>query len=139
MSRNVVYIGLAVVLAGVIAALYFYNLGQDELIRVKPEYEITAGELYYEFSENEETANEKYINKVIQVTGILEDKELTSEGNPNLVLKTSDASGSVICSFSDSDKQELDALKEGDEITIRGICAMKQMDVVLNNCVLIKP
>ncbi len=139
MSRNVVYIGLAVVLVGVIAAIYFYNLGQDELLRVKPEYEITAEELYYEFSENEETANEKYINKVIQVTGILENKELTSEGYLNLVLKTSDASGSVICSFEDSDKQELNALDEGNEITIRGICAMKQMDVVLNNCVLIKP
>lgn len=139
MSRNVIYIGLAVVLVGVIVALYFYNLGQDDLSKVAPAYEITAEELYYEFSENEETANEKYINKVIQVKGTLGDKEITSDSTLNLVLNTSDSPGSVICSFNDSDKLDPDSLKLGQEVIVRGVCSGMLMDVLLNNCVLIKP
>ncbi|MFW5820193.1 MAG: OB-fold protein [Bacteroidota bacterium] len=139
MSRNVNIIGIAIILVGVIVAIYFYNLGHKDLSRVNPDYSITAEELYYEFSENEETANEKYTGKVIQVTGILKDKGITSDTSLNLVLKTSDPPGSVICSFHDSGKLKEDSLKEGQEVTVRGVCSGMLMDVILNNCVLIKP
>ncbi|MFW5645632.1 MAG: OB-fold protein [Bacteroidota bacterium] len=139
MSRNVIYIGVAIILVVAIIAVYFYQLGHDDLSRLKPAYEITAETLYFEFSENEATANEKYLDKVLQVTGILKDMEIKSDSTWNLVLKTSDPHGSVVCSFDDYTLPKQHLLEAGNMITVRGICSGMLMDVLLNNCVLIKP
>jgi hypothetical protein len=139
MSRNVIIIGIAVILVGVIAMLYFYDLGYEDIIRAKPDYELTAEELYYEFSNDENSANEKYVGKLLEVAGKLNRKEITSDSTLNLVLETGQAAGSVVCSFKDTEISNHTVLEEGDEVIIKGICTGRRMDVILEDCYLLKP
>ncbi len=146
MSRNVVYIGIAIILVVVIVALYFYNIGIEDPSKTDPDYKISAKELYNEFSRDQESATEKYAGKIIEVTGTLKDKEIISDNaldpvlevsKPKLILETSDPSGTVICIFNNVKKMGQSFPKTGEVITVRGICSGMGRNVLLENCVLV--
>jgi len=102
---------------------------------VLPEYTVMANELFEAFNENESMANEKYLGKVIEVTGFI--KDFNAEGR-TVVLKTSDDYFGISCSFNENQKLDTTVFQEGIELKIRGECSGKLMDVALNNCVILK-
>jgi cytochrome c-type biogenesis protein CcmE len=128
---------LAVLLiAGVslVIGLSMYFKKHSDLASTKPDYVITATALQKEFEDNEKTASEKYIKKVIEVSGIVASVSQDSS-HTNISLKTESDLSSVICTFTGSD---LSNLKTGENVTIRGECSGFLMDVLLNYCALIK-
>lgn len=138
MSRNVIYTGLAVVLVAVIAGLYFYNIGHKDLKNKTPDVVITAPELYEAYSADEEYANQIYLNKIIEVVGVLDKIEVNQDSSLNLVLASGDPMGNIICTFEKNSDLQSSNLKTGDNITIKGICKGMLLDVLLNNCVLVE-
>ncbi len=123
-------------LAGILFGLYMFNLKAKDLQKVKPDFVITAGELQKAFEANETTANTTYLGKVIEVSGTINDLK-SGEGNTfNVSLKTESPMSSVICTF--QSMTGLQNLKSGDQITIRGQCSGFLMDILLNNCVVVK-
>ena len=123
-------------LAGILFGLYMFNLKAKDLQKVKPDFVITAGELQKAFEANETTANTTYLDKVIEVSGTINDLK-SGEGNTfNVSLKTESPMSSVICTF--QSMTGLQNLKSGDQITIRGQCSGFLMDILLNNCVVVK-
>ncbi|MBE0654157.1 MAG: hypothetical protein IH594_10190 [Bacteroidales bacterium] len=138
MSKNVIFIGAAVVLVIVIAGVYFFNLGSSDLSNAEPDYHLTATELYSEFSSNETRASDTYIDKVIDVTGTVLAKETLKDNIVNISLDSGNPFGSVICTFSGNPEDVLSNIEIGDSLTIRGICSGMLMDVLMNNCVLVK-
>lgn len=139
MSKNVIFIGAAVVLVIVIAGLYFFNLGHSDLGKVEPDYKLTSTELYSEFSSNEASASETYIDKVVDVTGTVISTETLKDNILNISLDSGNSFGSVICTFSGKPDEVLADIEIGDTLTIRGICSGMLMDVLMNNCVLLTP
>lgn len=138
MSRNVIYTGLAVVLVAVIVGIYFYNLGHKNLKNKAPDVVITAPELFKTFSSDEEYANEIYLNKIVEVFGVLEAIEVNQDSTMNLVLVSTDPLGNVICTFKDTDDIKKADLEKGEDVAVKGICSGMLMDVLLNNCVLVE-
>jgi len=111
---------------------YMFNKKVPTLEKTKADFELTANELFDEFENDENAALTKYEDKVIDVTGtIISTKE--NDGTWNVILEAENAmAGGINCSFS-KDPGEL-----GKTHTIRGRCQGFLMDVVLNNCTVVK-
>jgi hypothetical protein len=125
-----------IALAGIGTALYLFIMPHKDLGKAKPDFIITAIDLQKAFEDNESAATAKYVNKVIEVCGTIESVK-PGEGNIlNVTLKTGRDLSSVICTFArDADPSKLNA---GNQVTISGECSGFLMDVLLNDCSLIK-
>jgi hypothetical protein len=119
----------------ILIALSLYFKKHSNLATTKPDFVITATALQKEFEDNEKTASEKYIKKIIEVRGIVGSVTQADSSNINISLKTGSDLSSVICTFAGTDKSKF---KTDQDITIRGECSGFLMDVLLNNCALIK-
>ena len=125
-----------IVLAGILFGLYKYNLKPKDLQRVKPDYVITATDLLKAFESDENTASTTYIGKVVEVSGILQSVKTGENNNLSIALKTGSDLSSVICTLpGNSDPSDFSI---GEQITVRGECSGFLMDVLLNNCSVVK-
>ena len=100
------------------------------------EISIPANDLFLAYEANENTANDKYLNKVVEVTGLVREIKTNEAGFPVVVLETDDMMFGVICEFESKDPLPRD-VQAGALITIKGLCNGKLLDVVLNRSVFI--
>ncbi|MGV3658511.1 MAG: OB-fold protein [Chitinophagaceae bacterium] len=110
-----------------------YNKPRTGVATVEARYTVNAADLYKEFVENENRANEKYNGEVVAVQGTV--MEIQKEGDHLLmVLKGDENGGGVSCSFSG----KIPTLPApGENVTIKGRCTGFLMDVNLVDAVLI--
>jgi hypothetical protein len=134
--KIVLAVVLIITLAGIGAAVYLFNLEHKDLHRVNPDFITTASDLQKAFEENEVSATSKYVNRIVEVNGIIESIKTGEENVLNVTLKTGSDFSSVICTFPDATYQA--NLISGNQVTIRGECSGFLMDVLLNNCILVK-
>lgn len=106
---------------------YMYNKPVEGLEFKKADYNLSPLELVKEFQNDEETANLKFLNKVIKVTGMIASIE-----EEHITLEVEGAFAQVICEMKLA--SALKNLSKGQEITIKGLCTGYLMDVVLVNC-----
>lgn len=123
-------------LAGAGIGLYLLKKEHKDLLKVNPDYKITATELQKAFEDNETAATEKYVNSIIEVTGSVESVGTGQNNATNVSLKTGNDLSLIICTFP-SEVNSLN-ISPGSPATVRGECSGYLMDVLLNNCVLIK-
>lgn len=120
------------VLIAVAYGVYMFNKKTESLHKVKPEYTVTANQLYMEFVNNEKSAILKYEGKIIEVTGevIMVTK---TDSISNVLLGAEEALlGGVNCSFNELENN----LQKGEIITVKGQCQGYLTSVILNNCVI---
>jgi tRNA_anti-like len=129
------FIVLAVVLITFLTALIGFNKKHADTAKAKPDFVITATILQKEFEDNEEAASAKYINKILEVNGIVTSAAPSDSTHLNVSLKTGSDISSVNCVLPASGK--LSKFKPGEEITLRGECSGFLMDVLLKNCAII--
>lgn len=134
-----IILGIVVLLAVVaIYAIYSINKPHKNIETAKEDIVITSPNLYSEFSENENKANEKYLDKLILISGIIDEISVDESKNVNLYLSVgSDSFGKVSCNFNSSDGAEALNYKQGMQVKVKGICTGYMMDVVLNKCVVV--
>lgn len=123
-------------LAGIITGIYFYNLRNKNLLKEKPDYTITAEELQKAFESDENASTSKFVNKIVEVTGVISSIEKGENDAFNVALKTGSSMSSVICTFPGD--SGISGLAPGQTVTLRGECSGFLLDVLLNNCVLIR-
>jgi hypothetical protein len=112
-----------------IIGFYYYNKPVPGLDNLKAVYAVNAQTLYNEYEENEGIANGKYLNQVIEVKGTV-----NQVSRQKIQLETSSMFG-IICEMApESDETQITI---GDQITCRGVCTGKLMDVVLTRCIVI--
>ncbi|MFW5820192.1 MAG: OB-fold protein [Bacteroidota bacterium] len=148
MKQKTKFFFIAIALLIVFIAVYLY-INKNQLSELEPHFELSASELYEAYSENEELANEKYLNKILKVTGTVDQVNIISDNaldpvievtDPHLSLKTNDPSGSIFCTFKESFRLDPVPVKKGDVITVKGICmGIILTDVQLRDCLLVKP
>jgi hypothetical protein len=123
-------------LAGLAIGLYMYNLGQKDLQKVKPDYVLTAVDIQKEFEANESGATEKYVDKILEITGRISSSREEGGRIISIILKTENDLSSVICVFGEGiNPADVDI---SSPVTVRGELSGFLMDVLLNNCVIIK-
>jgi tRNA_anti-like len=123
---------LLIAIGSILAALVLYNKKQPDTSKIKPDITITATDLQKEFENNEKTASDKYINKILEVSGTITAVTPADSANTNISLKTANEMSAVNCAF----QKYIDPtkFKAGDLITLRGVCSGFLMDVLLKNC-----
>jgi len=138
--KPIVKIALLVVvliaIGGLFAALYLYNLKPRDLQKAKPHFSISADDFQKAFNENEKAASTRYINKIIDVSGTIASVQSGEKNTFNVALKTGNELSSIICTFHSI--KDTTILRSGNQIIIRGVCSGFLMDVLLNNCVIVK-
>ncbi len=123
-------------LAGVGTGIYLFYRQDKDLQKAKPDFVITSVDLQKAFEDNESVSTVKYVNKILEVTGTIESVSRVEDNVTNVTLGTANGFSLVICTLSTlSDPSELVA---GNEVTIRGECSGFLMDVLMNNCFIIK-
>jgi hypothetical protein len=127
-------IGFTILITAIVGYL-LYSKKVAPLDHMKPDFIVTADALYDAFEIDESEANLTYIGKVIdvkgEVSGILE-----LDSTWNMMLKAANAiSDGINCSFVVQPNSEISV---GTTVTVRGRCQGFLMDVILNNCTIIK-
>ena len=134
MRKYIIYIGLIAV-AGTLAAFFMYNKPHESIKKAKPAYELNAGDIYSDFEADETLANEKYLDKVVQVSGTVVESSTTEDGIVSITLDGGGMLGGVICQLDEFSDHERTNYTAGETVTFRGKCTGMLMDVVLVRCV----
>jgi hypothetical protein len=121
-----------IALSAILAALYMYNLKHTDMAKARPDFVVPASVLQKAFEEDETAASTKYINKILEVTGIIASVKPAGNNVLSISLVTGSDLSSVICTF--PAVKDASKFKTGNEITLRGECSGFLMDVLLNNC-----
>ena len=135
-TKHYILIFFALLSLVAIGAFWQYNKPSRNLTEEKADLSISTTDLYRQFSENETQANHQYLDKIVQVRGVLQTINRTEDGL-NLILEAGSEMGGVICEIPKGNVPEGLNLQTGKEITIKGQCTGFLMDVVLVKCVIV--
>ncbi|HCW07295.1 MAG TPA: hypothetical protein DGG95_08020 [Cytophagales bacterium] len=116
---------------GVLYGIYLFNKKPLDTREQNADFELTSEQLVNEFSANETSASAKYADKVLFVTGKVNEINLNSA---TVFLESGDPLAGVTCSFYPDEAPQLKELRVGQVVKIKGKCTGKLADVVLNNC-----
>jgi hypothetical protein len=133
MKKKILY---TVLLAGLVIGGYIYyrvSKPRPSLADAAPALSIAATQLYSEYQSNETTADSQFVNKVIEVTGIITDIQAT-DTTLAIELKGGDQGG-VNCEIAGGNNKN-NSLQKGSTVTLKGKCSGFLMDVTLADCVI---
>lgn len=128
------YIKILLLVAAIGAAtgFYLYNKPVKSTSARNVELAVKSDELFNEFSNDENSANGKYLDKVVAVNGTVTRIE-QEDGMQVITLSTASDMFGVICKMEASENNV--TVKTGDVVTVKGICTGMLMDVVMVRCV----
>ena len=138
--KRIIWFTLAAVMLVLIVAIftymYVFRKADVSVASKKADIEIKASELLKKFTDDENSANATFLDKVIVVEGTI--ASITEDSSSvSIYMKNLDDIAGIQCGF---DKTAIDksTLMHGDTIHIKGICTGYLMDVVLNKCAIEK-
>ena len=137
MKKNKILISVFVI---ILIAFYLgykmYNKPHINVSNTKSEITLSANTILKDFTTDEAAANAKYLDKIITITG--EVLKINTEKNKGTItLKTNDNFGSILCHLSKKATLNLNKIKKGQNVTIKGICTGYLMDVIIIKCELL--
>ena len=127
--RIIIFLIIIFTLLGSAYAWFFIWNKPQQNIKAAKATRVQAAILFSEYSTNENTANSKYIDKVVEVTGEVNSISKNTEGKTVVLLKTDNLMFGVNCTL-----EEDAPITEGETISIKGICTGYLTDVVLIRC-----
>ncbi|UEG51290.1 OB-fold putative lipoprotein [Ferruginibacter lapsinanis] len=122
-----------VAVAGIWYFIFYRPTHYKRDITVEKYIGINAADIVKEFQNNEDSANKKYLNKIIQVTGIVGDVKKNQNGKMVLTLNGADNMSNVICTLQNNNT----TATTGATVTLKGICTGYLMDVVIIDAIII--
>lgn len=135
MSRILKVILIAVVLIGAVGAgawWYVWNKPHAKVEDAKG-IVVTAPALAKEYSTDEKSADAKYLNKAIEVSGTVSETEKNQDGGLMVVLQTDDPMAGVQCTM----REKNAVVNKGQAITIKGFCSGNGITgVSLTDCII---
>jgi hypothetical protein len=141
MKKIILLIVLIVIVAAGFYAYREYNRTNKDLKNLKADFAMDAAALIASFEKDSSSANKKYVDRLIAVSGNV--KAIDAQGNPVVIaLGEAGQMSSVQCSMDSTYVQEYKTIKEGDRLTVKGLCTggrteeLFGTDVILNRCVL---
>jgi tRNA(Leu) C34 or U34 (ribose-2'-O)-methylase TrmL len=117
-------------------AFYLYQKPRTSLTNIKPAFTLSARELYEAFKQDEQKANKQFLEKIILVSGTVDNVQVT-DSTVSLLL-TGDEMGGVNCSVKKSRHDELQIPSKGATVKVKGRCVGFLMDVNLVDAIIEK-
>jgi RecJ-like exonuclease len=136
-KRTILWVGIPLLLLIVAAwAYHLYMMPHQSAADETTDFTVSADSLYQQYQADEHSADQKYLGKVIEVSGKL--AEIQHSGNSEIwILSPQRAGGGINCQLFAGTKIDPEP-KSGDMVTIKGRCTGFLMDVNLADCVLRK-
>jgi RecJ-like exonuclease len=133
-KRTILWIGIVfLLLIGAAWAWRLYDKPHQSAASESADVTINADTLYHQYQADEHAADQKYMGKVISVTGRL--VEIQHNGNSIIwILSTQPGGGGINCQLFAGTKVDPEP-KAGDTVTLKGRCTGFLMDVNLADCV----
>ena len=138
MRTRILVLFLLLVSAAAGFGWYQYTRKPVDIRTLSPDIKIEAKDLVNEFRNNETQANKKFIDKILLVYGKVTNVETDINGQVTLFLDGNDPLCAVICSFSKDETITSGDKVQGTELSIKGKCTGMLMDVILNECSVVK-
>jgi hypothetical protein len=132
-------VGLAIVAAGFV---YWYGFLRKEkpIEKLSPDFELTADSLFALFSQDEQAATARFGGKILLLRSTL--VSVTGDDRGNVILTLVDPFIGVTCTIDSlqavKQRTSIDALRDGQPVTIQGRCDGMLTDVKLNKCMIVK-
>lgn len=116
------------------AFIYFNKSSSTDTANEQTEMRTTSENLIASFIKNEHAANNKFVERILEVDGVI--KDITFEnGCYSIILQVQDNTTYIICEMKTDQNKKIESLKKNNEITIKGICKGFLMDVILLDCI----
>lgn len=134
------YVVLPLLLVAGGVALYIYkeyNRTHKDTTKLKADYAVTATGLIKEFETSEQSSNTKYWDKVLRVEGMIKDLARDEKGFYSIILGDTASMSSVRCSVDSNHSEEAAALREGNQVIVKGICTGFNADEMLGSDVIL--
>jgi len=122
--------------------VYWYGFLRKEkpIEKMRPDFELTADSLFSVFNAGEKAATEKFSGKILLLKSTVISIEKDENGNVTLTLV--DPMMGVTCTIDSlqavKQKADIDALSEGQPVTIKGRCDGMLTDVKISKCMIVK-
>jgi len=118
--------------------LYLRFMPEKSVSKQETDFRVMATILADEYNLNPEASDRKYIDRVVEVTGIL--AEITTDQNNSTVfiLRENSTTTGVLCTLDNSATKKARKYKIGSKVTLKGTCTGMLFEVILNKCVIIK-
>lgn len=136
MKKRGLFFSAILLCLAVIAAIafYMYQKPRDNLNNIKPDYTLSAKDLYTAFQQDEKKAGQQFLDKVIQVTGTVDNVEGTD--STITLLLAGDEMGGINCSVRKIEGNKEMVPAKGAIIKVKGKCIGFLMDVNLVDAVI---
>jgi hypothetical protein len=125
------------IIAFVVVYVFIYNKPHADYEKAKPDFVLTAGELYNAFIENRAEAEAQYNGKVVLINGEFS----TSEQSEDMVILSFSFSDGLFgdegvrCTMLENHQEEAMLLKPGNQVTVKGLCTgFTGHDVIMEFC-----
>ncbi|HMQ60108.1 MAG TPA: hypothetical protein PKE06_05525 [Flavilitoribacter sp.] len=122
-------------LIGAVTGIYLWNKPHKNMNRAAADFKMESAALFSDFETDEAGANTKYLDKVIEVTGVVRSVSKEDDGIISVTLATDDELAGVICQLDELTTHKRTEFQAGEKVTFKGICTGMLMDVVLVRCV----
>ncbi|NND31058.1 MAG: hypothetical protein HKN76_00615 [Saprospiraceae bacterium] len=136
MKKIIGYLLLVGIIVGGIGYYYTQRDYRDDIKYTDADVEINATDLFAAFEVNEDDANTRFLGKIILVEGVV--LSVDHEGEKiTIKLDSGDPMGAIVCEMNRNIESDVDSVKAGDSLSIKGECSGKLFDIILVNCVMI--
>jgi hypothetical protein len=117
--------------------LYVRYMPEKSMSKQASDFSMPATKLAEEFEADLSASNNKFIDRVVEVTGVI--SEISTDQNNSIVfiLRENEAPTGVLCTVSEKNTQKAERYKVGDTVVLKGICTGMLFEVVLNKCIII--
>lgn len=133
--RTKILLGLFLLAAG--GAYYF--LTPTPVINIQKaatDLSINASSIYASYFDDETAANSQFAGKVVEVSGALLSVDQLEEGGYQIALDADNPLGKIVCTMQVV-TPDLQQLKIGETITVKGVCTGYLFDVVIDHAMVV--
>lgn len=137
-KKNIFLIASFILLCG---GGYFYkeyNRKPADISNIEPDVSANATALVELYQNDEAKANQQYLGKTIQATGVIAEINNLQDTLVNVLIGESSSMHKVSCLLDIRYLALIRNYRVGQQIIIRGICTGYLMDVEMNRCVIIE-
>lgn len=139
--KVIIILFLLGIIAGILGYFFVYNKPHKDYEKAKPDFILTAADLYKTFTDDQEKAANIYNGMVLQITGELGSKEDLGEMVVLTFIFDDGLFGpeGVRCTMLPQFHKSSLSLEAGDAVVIKGLCTgFTGADVILDKCSIIK-
>ncbi len=108
---------------------------RNDIVSKKVIEYIDTDQLLSVFSEDEQAGNERFLGKVIVVSGRVASVTV-QEDKPTIILETNSPMSGIVCELNVDLYSSDQKVEVGDYISIKGECTGYLMDIILVNCII---